>query len=99
MENIVYIYARSKGYDVSVGRIGKFECDFIMEKNNYDYSYVQVCMTIMNSLETEDREYRPLERIRDGYPKYLLTRNDLIQHRSGIQHYNIAPFMNEGRMF
>lgn len=99
MENIVYIYAKSKGYDVSVGRIGKLECDFIMGKGNYDYSYVQVCMTIMNSLDTENREYRPLEMIRDGYPKYLLTRNDLIQHRSGIQHYNIAPFMNEGRMF
>lgn len=99
LENIVYIYARSKGYDVSVGRIGKLECDFIMERNNIDYAYVQVSMTIMNSIETEDREYRPLESIRDNYPKYLLTRNDLIQHRNGIEHYNIAPFMKENRMF
>ena len=99
LENIVYIYARSKGYDVSVGRIGKLECDFIMERNNIDYAYVQVSMTIMNSIDTENREYRPLESIKDNYPKYLLTRNDLIQHRSGIKHYNIAPFMKENRMF
>lgn len=99
LENIVYIYARSKGYDVSVGRIGKLECDFIVERNHIDYAYVQVSMTIMNSIDTENREYRPLESIKDNYPKYLLTRNDLIQHRSGIKHYNIAPFMKENRMF
>ena len=99
LENIVYIYARSKGYDVSVRRIGKLECDFIMERNHIDYAYVQVSMTIMNSIDTENREYRPLESIKDNYPKYLLTRNDLIQHRSGIKHYNIAPFMKENRMF
>ena len=56
-------------------------------------------MTIMNSLDTEEREYRPLESIRDNYPKYLLTRNDLIQHRSGIKHCNIAPFMKDNRLF
>ena len=99
LENIVYIYARSKGYDISVGRIGKLECDFILERNNTDYAYVQVCMTIMNDIKTEDREYRPLERIQDNYPKYLLTRNDPIQRRSGIIHANIAPFMKDERMF
>ena len=99
LENVVYLYARSKGYDVSVGRIGNLECDFILSKDAVDYSYVQVSMTIMNSLETEDREYRPLESIRDGYPKYLVTRNDPIQRRNGIRHVNAAPFMKENRTF
>ena len=99
MENIVYIYSKSKGYEVSVGRIGKLECDFILYKKHFDYAYVQVSMTIMNSIETEDREYRPLEMIRDNYPKYLITRNDLIQHRNGIQHVNIASFMKADSMF
>lgn len=99
MENIVYIYSKSKGYEVSVGRIGKLECDFILYKKHFDYAYVQVSMTIMNSIETEDREYRPLEMIKDNYPKYLITRNDLIQHRNGIQHVNIASFMKADSMF
>ena len=99
LENIVFNYARSKGYDVSVGRIGKLECDFILSKGPFDYAYVQVSMTIMTSRETEEREYRPLESIKDNYPKYLLTRNDLIQHRNGIMHFNIAPFMNEDKTF
>ena len=99
LENIVCTYARSKGYNISVGRIGKLECDFILGRNNMDYSYVQVAMTIMNSIETEDREYRPLESIKDNYPKYVITRNDLIQHRSGIVHVNIAPFMKDNQLF
>ena len=99
LENIVYTYARSKGYNISVGRIGKLECDFILGRNNTDYSYIQVAMTIMNSIETEDREYRPLESIKDNYPKYVITRNDLIQHRNGIVHVNIAPFMKDNQLF
>ena len=99
LENIVYIYAKSKGYEVSVGRIGKLECDFILERNNIDYAYIQVSMTIMDSIKTEEREYRPLESISDNYPKYLLTRNDLIQHRNGIKHFNIPLFMKENMMF
>ena len=99
LENIVYTYARSKNYEISVGRIGNLECDFILDRNNTDYSYIQVAMTIMDSIETENREYRPLEKIKDNYPKYLLTRNDLIQHRGGILHFNAAPFMMENRLF
>ncbi len=99
MENIVFIYAKSKGYDISVGRIGKLECDFILHRNDLRYSYVQVAMTILASRETEDREYRPLEGIRDNYPKYVVTRNDLIQHRNGIIHANLPQFLKDNRLF
>ena len=34
LENITYIYARSHDYSVSVGRIGKRECDFILRDND-----------------------------------------------------------------
>ena len=99
LENITYIYARAKNYSVSVGRIGKLECDFILRKDANQYSYVQVAMTILSSMETEDREYKPLESIKDNYPKYVITRNDLIQQRNGIIHVNIGPFMGEGKGF
>lgn len=99
LENITYIYARAKGYSVSVGRIGKLECDFILRKNANQYSYVQVAMTILSSLETENREYKPLESIKDNYPKYVITRNDLIQQRNGIMHVNIGKFMKDANLF
>ena len=99
LENIVYIYEKSRGDSVSVGRIGKMECDFIVRKEAMQYSYIQVAMTILSSRETEDREYRPLESIKDNYPKYVVTRNDLIQKRNGIIHVNIGPFMEKGALF
>ena len=98
LENIVYIYARAKGYAVSVGRIGKLECDFILRKL-MNYSYVQVAMTILSDRKTEEREYRPLESIRDNYPKYVITRNDFIQQRNGITHVNIGTFMKDSTLF
>lgn len=95
MENVFFTYAKSNGYSISVGRIGKLECDFILQRNFSEYNYVQVCMTIMNSRETEDREFAPLEKIRDNYPKFVLTRNDVIQHRNGIIHKNMPEMMSE----
>lgn len=99
LENIIYIYAKSKGYQISVGRIGKLECDFIFRDDELQYSYVQVAMTILNSIETENREYTPLEKIKDNYPKYVITRNDLIQKRNGIRHVNIAEFIRNNSKF
>ena len=99
LENIVYRYARSLGYEVSVGRIGKLECDFIMRGRDMGYSYVQVAMTIMASEKTENREYRPLEQIRDNYPKFVLTRADPIQRRSGIIHENVPELIASGLDF
>ena len=52
MENISYVYARANDYSVSIGCIGKLECDFILRKD-LDYSYLQICMTIMSSTEME----------------------------------------------
>lgn len=99
LENIVYQYAYSKNYEISIGKIGKFECDFILRKSYVGYAYIQVCMTMMTSEETENREYRPLESVFDSYPKYVLTRNDFIQRRNGIKHFNIPEFMKKGKLF
>jgi hypothetical protein len=99
LENITYIYARSHDYSVSVGRIGKLECDFILRDNYMKYSYVQVSYTIALSKETEDREYRPLESIKDNYPKYVVTIDSLLQQRNGIAHINLVDFMRNGKEF
>lgn len=99
LENIVYIYARSRNYEVSIGKIGKLECDFILRDNNLNYSYVQVSYTINESKDTEDREYRPLESIKDNYPKYVITTDYLLQQRNGINHVNLMEFISNKKMF
>ena len=98
LENVVYHAARSKGYAVSVGRIGALECDFVLRGSLDGYSYVQVAMTIAER-STEDREYASLEKIKDNYPKYLLTMDRLLQRRNGIKHLNIVDFMANNEDF
>ena len=95
LENILYTYLKSKAYGVSVGRIGKLECDFIARKNT-DYYYAQVAMTIMDKT-TEDREYEPYRHIRDNYPKYLFTLDNLLQKRDGVVHANLADFISQDK--
>ena len=99
LENIVYVYAKSKDYSVSVGRIGKLECDFILRSPNLSYSYVQVAYTTSGSKETEDREYRPLEEIKDNYPKYVVTTDYLLQNRNGIENVNLMEFITHRDLF
>ncbi len=92
LENIVYTYLSAKNYKISVGRIGKLECDFIARIND-EYRYAQVAMTIMHE-ETEEREYKPFCMIRDNYPKYLFTVDTLLQKRDGVIHKNIIDFIS-----
>jgi len=99
LENIVFNYAKSKDYAISVGRIGKFECDFIVRGTDMNYAYIQVAFTIGESIDTEEREYRPLEMVKDNYPKYVMTTDYLLQRRGGISHVNIMEFMKSGMMF
>ena len=99
LENIVYIYARSMDYSISVGRIGKLECDFILRSPRMDYSYVQVCYTILQSRETEDREYKALETICDNYKKYVITTDFILQKRNGIEHVNLMDFIGNQKNF
>ena len=99
LENIVYIYSRSLDYSVSVGRIGKLECDFILRNTEKDYSYVQVAYTILQSEDTENREYKPLESINDNYAKYVATTDYTLQKRNGIKHINLFEFMKSESKF
>lgn len=99
LENIVYFYAKSQGYSISVGRIGKLECDFILRDHKMNYAYVQVAYTIALSKKTEDIEYKSLESIRDNYPKYVMTTDYLLQNRNGIKHVNLIDFIISNSKF
>ena len=100
LENIVHNYALTHGYKVSIGKFGKFECDFILRSRSMDYAYVQVAYTILAGEETENREYRPLEKITwDNYPRYVMTTDKLLQKRSGIIHANLMDFIKAEKDF
>ena len=92
LENVMYSYLKSKNYKLSVGYIGKLECDFIARANYDNYYYIQVSKDISNK-DTEEREYRPFYMIKELYPRYLFTMDMLLQKRDGINHVNIVDFI------
>ena len=91
LENILYTYLSSKGYKLSIGRIGTLECDFITRKN-LTYHYIQVATSIADK-NVEDREYNVFYKIKDNYPKYLFTLDPILQQREGIIHQNLIDFI------
>ena len=92
LENIVYLYLISKGYNVCVGKIGKVECDFITRDSKNDYAYIQVSQTIADK-KTEEREYKAFNGIQDGYPRYLLTLDQLQNQQNGVKHWNVVDLL------
>ena len=59
-----------------------------------DIIYVQVCY-LLGSKETTDREFGNLERIKDNYPKYVISADLPDFSRNGIKHFNIIKFLLE----
>ena len=93
LENVVWLELRRRGYDVTVGKIGTTEVDFIARRQEHTI-YIQVATTIAASDETRRREYAPLEAIADNYPKYVLTMDPLAGDNSGgIHHLRIPDFL------
>ena len=88
LENLVYLYLVSNGYQVSVGKIGKFECDFIVRKNNGEYAYIQVTYSMTGNEKVKEREYRPFREIRDGYPRYIISFDIFRDQQDGVHHIN-----------
>ena len=90
-ENIVYLELLYRGYDIKVGKTDDYEIDFVAYKGN-DIIYVQVCY-LLGSNETIDREFGNLERIKDNYPKYVISGDLPDFSRNGIKHFNIIKFL------
>ena len=93
-ENIVYLELLYRGYDVKVGRTDDYEVDFVAYKGS-DILYVQVCY-LLASAETVEREFGNLERIKDNYPKYVISGDLPDFSRNGIKHYNIIKYLLGG---
>lgn len=91
LENIVCLELLRRGYTVTIGKTGNFEVDFIAEKGNRK-CYVQVTY-LLASPETIEREFRVYKDIKDNYPKYVVSMNELDFSQDGIQHYNIRKFL------
>lgn len=93
LENLVYLNLRQKGFDVSVGKAGTQEIDFVAT-NEGQRIYIQVCYQL--TPENFERELGPLKAIKDNYSKYVLTLSDLMYgDHEGILIKNLREFLAE----
>lgn len=91
LENIVYLELLRRGYKVTVGKVGGKEIDFVCDKCG-EKLYVQVSY-LLAAEETVCREFGAYDGIRDNYPKYVVSMDELDMSRNGIKHRNIRDFL------
>ena len=90
LENIVYFELRRKGYDVYIGKNAAKEIDFVAVRRD-ERIYVQVCR---NLPEESDREIANLLEVRDHYPKYVVTLDELAAGNiNGVRIVHLADFL------
>ena len=94
LENVVYLELLRRGYDVYIGKVDDCEVDFVAI-NSKGIEYYQVSETVIDENALK-RELRPLEMIKDHYPKYLLTKDFVPETTyNGIRKINVLDWLLE----
>lgn len=92
LENIVYLELLRRGYEVYVGKIDTFEVDFVAQKSQ-EMIYYQVALSVHDE-KILQRELRPLQAIRDHYPKMILTMDEEPEEQyDGIRRINARDWL------
>lgn len=96
LENVVYLELVRRGYTVRVGSYRDWEVDFTAVRGG-ETEYYQVCLTMMSE-DTRVRELRPLDAIRDNYPKTVLTLDRFgLGSENGIRIVNVLDWLTDGQ--
>jgi uncharacterized protein len=94
LENIVYLELLRRGYKIWTGTLRNAEIDFIAKNRNGEIEYYQVAWEI-SIAETEEREFASLKKVKDNYPKFLLSTESFPQNRAGIIHKSVFEWLLE----
>jgi len=91
LENIVYLELIRRGYRVSIGKWDDQEIDFIAEAGS-ERIYYQVSASVLDPV-TFAREIAPLKAVKDNYPKFILSLDEIPIDEAGIRQINIIDFL------
>ena len=90
LENIVYFELLRRGYAVYIGKNETREIDFVAVRRD-ERIYIQVCRRLP---EESDRELENLLEIRDHYPKYVVTLDEMAAGNvNGVKIVHLADFL------
>ena len=94
LENIIYLELLRRKYNINSGKLRTKEMDFIGQREN-EKLYIQVTY-LLASDDTVEREFAPLKDIKDNYPKYVLSMDNLTKFNiNGIERKKIIDFLLE----
>jgi len=95
LENIIYLELLRRKGNVYVGQFDKNEIDFVVV-NSSEIEYYQVALTVLDE-NTLKRELDAFKNIKDNYPKYLITLDDVMVNTDydGIKVVNALEWLLE----
>ena len=91
MENMVYFELLRRGWKVTIGKTKDYEVDFVCRKHKQTI-YIQVTYILENN-STIEREFRPFSKIKDHYPKYIISMDPVDKSQNGVKHLNLVDFL------
>lgn len=91
LENIIFLELKRKGYEIYIGKYEDSEVDFVL-KNSDGIKYVQVALSVRDE-KTLKRELGSLQKIKDNYPKYLITLDYDKADYEGIKQISAIDFL------
>ena len=92
LENVVFFELLRRGNKIWTGTSRNSEVDFVCKTPTVDIEYYQVAWQMINE-DTIEREFTALEKIKDNYPKFLLTNDSFTQDRNGVKHLNVFNWL------
>ena len=93
IENAVCNHLMYNDYEIKVGQVGQKEVDFVATRKG-EILYIQVCY-LLHEQSTIDREFGNLEKIKDNYPKMVVSMDEFAGNtRNGIQHIYLRDFLS-----
>ena len=97
LENVIYLELLRRKGNVYVGQFDKNEIDFVVINSN-EIEYYQVALTVLDE-NTLKRELDAFKNIKDNYPKYLITLDDVMVNTDydGIKVVNALEWLLEGK--
>lgn len=94
LENITLTHLLTYNYDVTIGKVGDKEIDFVCDKDNKRI-YIQVTLSLADE-KVREREIGNLLLLKDNFRKIVITADELTAPEvQGVEIWNIRKFLNE----
>ena len=92
IENAVFLELKRRRCRIATGRMRDREVDFVVRDIHGGIKYIQVAATV-TSEEKLQQELSSLKMVKDNYPKYILTLDDIyVENHDGIRTLNLIDF-------